>query len=59
MTALALGSHTHSVLRVDGGSVVDQVLHTVEVSRPHRNMQRGTLQLDTVEKKYYRVICEL
>lgn len=54
MKSLSLGlcSHTHSVLCVDGGSIVDQVLNTVEVSRPHRNMEGGTVQLDTVEQVF-------
>lgn len=42
--------HTHSVLRVDRGPVVDQELNTVEVSGPHRNLKRAALQLDTVEQ---------
>lgn len=50
--SLGLCSHTHSVLRVDGGSIVDKVLNTVEVSRPHRNMERGAVQLDTVEQAF-------
>lgn len=41
---------TYSVLRVDGGAVVDQELDAAEVSGPHRNMKRAALQLDTVEQ---------
>lgn len=41
---------THSVLRVDGGSVVDQVLNTVQVSRPHRHVKRRAVQLDMAER---------
>ena len=43
---------THSVLCVQGGSIVDQVLNAVQVSRPHGNMERSTVQLDTVEQVF-------
>lgn len=50
--SFSLGSHTHSVLCLDGGSTVDQVLNTVEVSWPHRNKERGAIQLETGEQGF-------
>lgn len=49
--------HTHPVLCVDRGSIVDQVLNTVQVSGPHRHVKRGAVQLTTVEE--LRIVCEL
>lgn len=50
--------HTHSVLGVDTGPVVDQELNTVEVSGPHRNMKRAAVQLDTVEQAEQEGSCD-